>query len=538
MKMSILIVDDEAHWVDSLVETIDWPELGIDKVFKAYSGFEALQVLLDEPVDILLTDINMPRMSGLELIQKARESVNSIKCILLTGYSDFEYTKSAIKHQVIDYLLKPIKDDELFQTIRNAVKQIKEEQIEISATWKMQQALNEAEPVFRSNLLLEYLQGFQYPESEWKEKIATYNLAYHYGDNCHLIMFHVDENWSYKDRKSINLLDYFVTKMIEETFEPHFHTWICMDQYGHYISLLKGKVNQRNHLETIQNTARQLQSRIKTYLKYTISIIISHPIQFPDLLTSQYYSCLEKFNPYVENKKESLTINTPKLITNQVKSLVFLYEPPRLFDLLDSGRFEEAKDKLSFFFHEITQKEYQSLEYLVEFSSYITSIFMSFMHRSGLSLSELDTDSDFLMSGNIFRSIQNLRNWTFHSLDYIMENLDPYKNISRQEIIHRIHEYVENNMSEDISLNAIAQYVHFHPTHISKIYKLGTGETLSSYIQRLRMEKAKHLILNTQDKIYEIGARLGYVNPPYFIKVFSKYYGMTPQECRNLNKFK
>jgi len=115
---SMLIVDDHKHLVESLAATVPWGDYGITHIHKAYNGKQALQIIMEQDVDILLTDIRMPEMSGLELIGTIRERQLGIECILLTGYADFEYAKQAIELQAVNYLLKPVRDEELLPSIR------------------------------------------------------------------------------------------------------------------------------------------------------------------------------------------------------------------------------------------------------------------------------------------------------------------------------------------------------------------------------------------------------------------------------------
>jgi two-component system response regulator YesN len=123
----LLIVDDEESTVEALAVSLPREELEIEHVYKAYSSDEALRVLETHNVDILITDIQMPEENGLQLIKKVNAQYKGIKCILLTGHAEFEYAKEAIGRNIVDYLLKPIKDQLLFASIRKAQEQLKQE---------------------------------------------------------------------------------------------------------------------------------------------------------------------------------------------------------------------------------------------------------------------------------------------------------------------------------------------------------------------------------------------------------------------------
>ena len=122
--MQLLIVDDEIHWVDNLSMNKPWHTLGIEQVHKAYSAREALELIDNHPIDIVISDILMPEMSGLELIEQIRSKDPKIKCVMLSGHSDFEYAKQAIRHSAVDYLLKPPTDEELLGAVGSAIEQL------------------------------------------------------------------------------------------------------------------------------------------------------------------------------------------------------------------------------------------------------------------------------------------------------------------------------------------------------------------------------------------------------------------------------
>ena len=112
---------------DSLADTIPWATLGISRVWKAYSASEALALIDTFPIDILMTDIRMPPINGLELIEQARLRIPGLKCLLLTGYADFDYARKAIELQALDYLMKPAKDEQLLTAMGRIIKQLEQE---------------------------------------------------------------------------------------------------------------------------------------------------------------------------------------------------------------------------------------------------------------------------------------------------------------------------------------------------------------------------------------------------------------------------
>jgi two-component system response regulator YesN len=142
-------------------------------------------------------------------------------------------------------------------------------------------------------------------------------------------------------------------------------------------------------------------------------------------------------------------------------------------------------------------------------------------------------DYNKMMEGIPFRTVNQLRDWSLRTLNTLKADMDQETKDSRAALINEIRLFIDQHISNDVSLQSIADHVYLHPVYVSKIYKLETGDNLSSYIHRIRMDRAEHLLKNSQERIYEIAARLGYQRPHSFNHAFKKHIGMTPQEYRD-----
>ncbi|MBW8349272.1 response regulator [Bacillus sp. IITD106] len=338
----LLLVDDEHSIVDSLSLTISWGKVGVTNIFKAYSAYEALDILKKNSIDIVITDIRMPGMSGIELIEEINKNWKHIKCVLLSGFDDFSYAQQAIKFGASDYLLKPVKDEELMNTVKQQVKSL--------------------------------------------------------------------------------------------------------------------------DVESENNT---------------------------------------------------------------------LYQPPTLHQLLDSGLFDRVEKKLASIFNELNTESFSSKEYLYEVFYSITSAFIYIAHKHGKHLSYMIEDDIQKISRTKDFTPEELKSWTFDSLEKIKNVVINEQNDTRFPIIRQVHTFIEENLDKDVSLQKIADHVFLHPVYLSKIYKMETGEGISEFIYKTRMKYASKFLLNSNRKIIDIGTAVGYQNTSYFIRVFKDFFGVTPHEYRN-----
>jgi len=149
--------------------------------------------------------------------------------------------------------------------------------------------------------------------------------------------------------------------------------------------------------------------------------------------------------------------------------------------------------------------------------------------------SVLGEDSARIFEANPFRTVQSLQDWSLHCLERVIKWMNSIHNETTHIMIRRVQDFIHNHFTGDTSLQTIADHVHLHPVYLSRLYKAETGEGISEYLLKLRMDKAEQLLTKTRKRIKDIAAQLGYDNTQYFIKVFKRQFGMTPREFRELH---
>ncbi|OCT11891.1 DNA-binding response regulator [Paenibacillus pectinilyticus] len=533
--MQMIIVDDEAHWVDNLAMHKPWHTLGIEQVHKAYSAHEALQILETHPIDIVLSDILMPEMTGIELIERIRMFDKKIKCIILSGHSDFEFTKEAVRNQAVDYLLKPPTDNELFGAVKAAIDQLNTEWESISSNERTQFTLRENLPYLRGQLLLDALRGYRMPTDEWSRKLESYGLPFYEGD-CALVLVRMEEEFEQYSNNGQQLMEYAIINMAEEIIGEYAEVWGVKEEHGYlaFLLQLKGDLSLPGKDTMLEKLAMQLQYKVKQFLKGSLSIVITDLFQFPNQLPDNYRKASAYFRQIVGDERE-FVLRVSELETNISEgTLDAIQLPPTLIHLLEAGRWEAAEEKLASIFTELEQRWSESWEHCMEAGFVIASSFTHLTHRNGYTLTKLlGPDIEPLQNGDAFTSISKLRKWSLGVLSKLKENTSNEVKDIRSLYVKKVQDFAEKNLHLDVSLRALADHVNLHPTHLSKIYKIETGQGISDYMISLRMERASHLLKTTDKKVYEISMDVGYLDPAYFIKVFKKQFTVTPQEYRD-----
>ncbi|WP_052759655.1 helix-turn-helix transcriptional regulator [Paenibacillus sp. DMB20] len=285
-------------------------------------------------------------------------------------------------------------------------------------------------------------------------------------------------------------------------------------------------------LHLLEKVLLGLQQKLKSILKEPVSLHLTERLAFPDGVSTAYEKAVAAFRQQVGDRRELILFESPSA-SPAPKSLRTLQYAPSLLHLLEMSQWEQAEQRLFELFGELGSQWPESLEHLLVAGMEISGAYIQLIHRSGSYLRDAAPELMAALGDFVpFRSIAALQQWSMDAFRLIRELQKMEVQSSRQSVIRKVHLFIEKNLHIDASLRAIADEVHMHPTHLSKIYKLETGQSLSEYMMNVRMERAGRMLTETNLKIYEICEGIGYLDPAYFIKVFRKYYGMTPQEYR------
>ncbi|MCS7458598.1 response regulator [Paenibacillus doosanensis] len=544
--LKLLLVDDEMNVVETLAVTIPWQEIGIGEVYKAFSAAEALDILKTNAIDLVITDICMPGVDGLELIRKITWNWKNTKCILLTGYAEFEYAQKAIQNQICDYLLKPIRDEELIERVAKVVRLIHDEREANETYQRAMKALHDHLPKLKSELLNDMLQGKRTTRGQSAEKLTQLGIPVRPQDDFCLLLIRYKEQFADYDPFEMSLMKFAIGNLAEETFEEYFHVWISQDVHEYLVVLAapkeglcadedtEGGGERKYHMERLAN---QLQLNIELYLKRSVSVLVSAWGRFPEELAKVYHNSLAIFRKRFGSEKDLPVYTIGETETAEMHSLYRLYEPPMLVHLMEAGNWNAVERKLESILEELEQSWSESAEHITEVFFSVFAAFSFIAHKSGKRLAEL-IGSEYARGRELApcRTVQSLRAWIQAVLKHIERYTSSETKNARESAVRQTQKFVQAQLADNVSLQSISDYLQMHPAYLSRIYKLETGENLSDYIYRLKMERAAHLLKATTSKIYEIAVEVGYQNPNYFIKIFKKHFGSTPQDYRMNSK--
>lgn len=510
----MIIVDDEPIICEGLRRTIDWAKLGVEVIDIAYDGEDAIEILEQHPIDIILTDIRMDGMDGISLAEQIYYRYPTTKVIIISGYEDFGYAKRVMKFGVSDYLLKPVNIDELELVVTEAVS-------------KINQSLRENDELWFSSIVSNgkdnktYATPQRFSEKSTMRVIAGQILDYseRYGN------LQKDE----RDALHQNWIDSIKAHLFLSGCELLF-------QINHQ-NLLYIFVSEQNKVRTTQewiNELTQVQEKwsFKGKLLFTITNsftdieqTVENCMRAKDLLMN--YSLYSQMVITEENSEEAKIIRTKKskyVITQEWLStlLTHLYQQNEV----------EIETVIKAYVHELKELKYSSIEIVKLYEEHKVLIKQR-LRSNNILLDELSTDK--LIDTFIYNTYESIEKAILKEMLVITQLIATQTKNKNYWIVEKAMNYVANNYSEDLKASEVASWLNITPNHFSNVFKQKTGMNFKEYLNEIRIQHAQRLLANTNDKVFEIANLVGYKEYKYFVSVFKLNTGVTPKEYRTLN---
>lgn len=552
----LLIVDDEPIIVEGLSELFSQSDHPLE-VYQAFDGPEALAIARKLRIDILLTDIEMPEMNGIELQKEVLRLWPRCKSIFLTGYNEFDYVQSSIRGGAIDYVLKTEGDDSIVASVEKAIRVIAEEVTYEGLIASARSSLKLALPALRKEYLTGLLEGEASSSAARRERFAQYEVPLDPDLPVVMAVGRIDRWREDATGGDKVLFAYSINNIFEEFVAPEFDLAHFKGHHERLIWLLQPKAESAYHQALAGHPApragadgeagpeaglhayllgmlESVQDACSRYLKLACSFVVSgEPFEW-DALSSKYERLSLLFGRGLGLGAQTLLSDDRAKDSGDDKAR----SKVKRIRMLDQYLMQKERAKFEQLFDEITEAVGEPavltaglpLEVFYELSA----IFIPHLNR----FDALGADGGNAMPGKLF-SIREHRSWSevsrfFRELaESLFERMEGGNEQETSEVVEQIHRYVEERIDGDLSLNRLAEHVYLTPFYLSRLYKQKTGHNISDYITRTRIETAKRLLGETPLKIHEIGMRIGYDSASYFTRFFKKTTSLTPQEYRD-----
>nr|WP_306220220.1 response regulator [Cohnella sp. WQ 127256] len=529
----MLIVDDEALVREAIKEQMNWEQLGFECIGDCEDGQEALEYIKRETPDVVLTDIGMPFMNGLELTRELSISYPSVKVIILTGYDDFDYAQQALKLQAVDYILKPITAAELETIVRKMAQELDHERSQIQDYEQLKRQLAESLPQLKERFL-ERLVSSPMTVKQIKESCSYFQIEWN-GPYLMELAIDVDEfEWHLPSTLfDQELIQFAVYNIAQEITARYTGAAIFRDRENRVLVLISGEVTEELY-ELSVILAEEIHSAAASYLPIKLSIGIGHACLLTENVSIVHQSALSALDyRYVIGMNEIIHIADMEQRERPELLSVVTWES-ELITKLKTGTPQEMDEWLKKLFATFREQVFPiDICYI-----YLQRILLTMMHTlyemnsklSQASGEELNPISEI----NRFTTLDEIEAWMKELCGNAVSIIRSKREDQTALQIAKAVEFVKQNyMDPELSLKTVCHHVSLSSSYFSTIFKVNNGKTFVEFVTHERMEKAKELLILTAMKSYEIAYAVGYSDPHYFSGAFKKHTGDTPTDYRN-----
>lgn len=531
----LMLVDDEADVREGVIQEVDWPSVGFEVVATAENGKEALELLDKLRLDVLVTDISMPFMNGLELSKMVRTSLPTTKIIILTGFEEFEYAQQAIKLHIDEYLLKPFSSQEFVNVLRKVKHQIDEEIAERENVETLKGHYQQSIPVLRQ-VFLSSLITRKLPEREIEWKAKTYLISLEgvrYTVSVIRIDTYLDEEVGIAADKE---LQQFAVYNIAEEIAAKYDGGLTFIHNDDVILLtVSSFTNREKVLNETMSTLEEIRQSVEKYLKCTITVGIGSVTSHITDVKYSYEAATQALDyRIVLGNNRTICIDDVEKRTNAEPVRFDELKQQALIRCIKVGTATELFDMMEELFRELTNTNgmlKDSHIYLLELVASILRV----AKDTGVPLDDvLGPETNLFARIDRFQNLDEAKRWIHDVSSSMMEHIASDRHSTQKKFIEQTKEYVKQNyIDPNLSIQTLCGQLHISTGYFSTVFKRETKLTFVTYLQQVRMEAAKDLLRSTDMKTFEIAEKVGYSDPNYFSFAFKKQFGISPKEYRN-----
>jgi len=518
INMNLLIVDDEELTREGLLGSIDWSALGISNIYQADDGINGLSLARKFKPQIILSDVRMPRMDGIEMAAKIREDFPDCHIIFMSGYSDKEYLKAAIRLKAISYVEKPILPREVEDAVREAISTDAVQQItKDSATRQIREAA--------TKLALEITYSRIENGDDIEKQFASLHLSVRPTTSFTTIIVKFTDGFS-----SLG------SKEQEETF--NIFNKLTGQYHLQYLWAVKQDEYLIVHLFASEKPSSAGLSKICGKLADSLSaachfyIAVGRTVTGADKVFDSYNAAVLLLQSSFFYEYNSILIHEKESRDSLPISQDII---PHFHEALSSQNKEETLLIVQSLYAKLVNNQGVLVNYIKDF--YYKLFMELYRTASHLQVYLSDTDGssetilDYISKSGTLTILNNLLTEKTEMFFHAMET-----NVQENSTIFLIKAFISKNFQNDnLSVKDISEHVYLSTSYVCTIFKNETGKTLNQYLTEYRIERAKILLMDPRYKITDISAKVGYSDGNYFGKTFKKMAGLSPSEFREQN---
>lgn len=542
---NILVTDDEQIVIDSLSYIISKNFSDNTKIFTALSGTEAIEIVMKENIDIIFMDINMPGLSGLETVNVITKLKPNIVFVILSAFDRFQYAQEAITLGAYKYITKPVNRNVVIETIQGAIKLVEEKKGKLSADLELHKKLDLVSPMIENDFIYacifnnetapeldSYLEYFNLSENPWVFccfEFPNINSKNQYDTYLKIHELLNTEHRCLVSSFMLNRIAVFFPIFSENPNQDEIH-----EQIKKIYTILSYNIGSgiRGGVSSIENDKQKLQSSYKEALD-----ALSRCNNAGDLI---FASKIDEYTEETQNVQKEKDSSPATSIFNQIINKLCSGDKNGIKTFL-----EIFTTELSSSFSEAMQTNSQDPENIANHNNSLNKIKNSFFElivTANNTTKQISKEFKSEMFDNAFsilsseNDIKMIKEFTLKFLSECSDSILSIKQQQENPIIKKVLIYIEENISQEFSLEMAADAVGVSSFYLSKLFREEKGETFINFVSEKRLEKARLMLEETELSIKEITASIGYNDQNYFSRIFKNKYGLSPKEYRKSNQ--
>jgi two-component system, response regulator YesN len=543
----VVIVDDNRYERDGIIKSINWGKLDAEIVGAFSNGAKVLGKIDELNPHIIITDIAMPVMNGIQMSEHIRKSHPDISIIFISCHSDFQFARSAIDLGVYRYVLKPIISHELEIAVKELLDEYRLQDLQYREKQRMMKQMEEMLPMVQEQFLKELLLGNFHDNEDIRRRIDFLKIRTVEKSIIHVMLISVNEHEEMAHAVSV-ADSYFISysiKNIVATFNNDMHAILPVQISNHEFAAVffsrldinepDAVLNERRH---VVDAAAEINMEVGRQLELNTTMGISRfSVEMADIPILYRQSCkavetrfYSGSNPIIlfeeiEDRSEGALEAIPSLesVYRDVKAL------------LNYGEDKDDGEIRAFIEKNLNPRDFMPDEnYAKSFISLAVTMASIILMESNQSFKDIFGDNILIWKKlNQFETIVDIKQWTFNIFKMIKEHLSEKSRTKSMRTIEMIKDIIKNRYSEQISIDEISKSVYLSPRYANSIFKKEMDKTIFDYLMEYRLEKAKKLLREPDGKVAAVAEAVGYVSTSYFCLAFKKNVGMTPAEYKN-----
>jgi two-component system, response regulator YesN len=515
----VVLADDEEIIREGIKTLINWEELGLELVGVAGDGISTLEFVQQLKPHILVTDVRMPGMTGLELLKELRTRNINIRIIIISGYNDFEYVKEALKYRVYDYLIKPINENELTSILRDIVREIDERII---------YNINNSESIklIKDNTFNRLISG-AILKLDFFEKLNFFGMEIS-SESFTAIVFEIEDSKNIAGEE-LEFRRFSLHNICEELLIQMPVLTIFFDRNNRLVILVYGNSDVLNE-EYLFSISKQLKIKAEDFLGFKVSAGIGQSVK--DIMQIK-----QSYGEAIEALKQKFVYGIGAIIFFEKTAL----GESRKINL-NLEKFEKSLKELD------NTKAVEEIKLIFSYCFRMGSADISFIKNIGVYviasiikvLDEYDCDRNKVLEGEDSllervtqaETVEKMEASFIEVVNFVINYMKEIKINKPKKIIDDIIAYVKINYDSNLTIKSVSKVFYINPAYFGRIFKNETGENFSDFLNKIRIEKARKFLFEGDLKIYEVAEKCGYKEIDYFRLMFKKYTGINPAEFK------